>query len=168
MVFSNKDDFFSYFLDENWTISINFLKSKNWIAVPVPNTLTLIESEWLSNAISLFGDKYLAYSFEYNGDITMNLILNSQENLIQTDFNHFAEYVIITNEHLDFLYFKNQNNLYHLFCGTPDFVSNCLHCSFEMAKKIFFAYGVNDFNSNQDEYDDLIRIWNLYQQASFA
>ena len=165
MIFSNKYDFFSFFLDENWTISANFLKSKNWTAIPVPNTLTLIESEWLSKAISLFGDEYLIYSFEYNGDVTINLVKNSPENLMQTDFNHTTEYIILTNKNLDFLYFKNQDNLYHLFCGTPEFVFNCLNCSLEMAKKIFFAYGVNNFDHIQDEYNYLIHIWNLYQST---
>lgn len=163
MIFSNQHDFFSFFLDENQTVSTRLLASKNWSAVPVPNHLTLIESEWLADGIALFGNRYLSYTFEYKGKVSSCLTDNTPDNLLDTHFKHTAEFIILTNEHLDFVYFKNQNNLYHLFCGTPDFVAACVRCSLKMAKRIFFEYGVNDFDPLQDEYHYLIGIWDLYQ-----
>lgn len=163
MNFKNKQDFFSYFLDNNWTISKKILNDRNWLAIPVPNTLTLIETEWLSKNIFLYGHEYLEYSFEYNGYISMDIITNSADNLMTTEFNNFHKYIVITNKNLDFLYFKNQNNLYHLFCGNPDFVFGCVNCSLNMAKKIFFSYIIDSFDEESDEFNYLHNIWFTYQ-----
>lgn len=165
MNFQNKYDFFSYFLDDNWTISKKFLAEKNWIAVPVPDTLTLIESEWLANNIFLYGNKYLEYSFEFNGHIQTKEIDNNQENIFNSDFLNHHLFIILTNYNLDFLYFKNQDNLYHLFCGTPDFVFSCLNCSLTMAKKIFFSNILNNFDEDTDEFNYLRNIWFTYQNV---
>ncbi|EGY51284.1 hypothetical protein [Neisseria shayeganii] len=162
MKFENKHDFFSYFLDDNWTVSKKLLKTNNWHAIPVPNTLTLIETEWFAKNIFLYGQEYLEYCFEYNGNISVSIVNNSADNLMGTEFNNSHKYIIITNQNLDFLYFKNQNNLYHLFCGTPDFVFGCINCSLNMAKKIFFSYGVDSFDEGSDEYHYLIGIWDTY------
>ncbi|ULJ62796.1 hypothetical protein MIS46_01560 [Wielerella bovis] len=163
MHFENKEAFFAYFLDDNWTISKKLLNDKNWQAIPVPNMLTLIESEWLAKNISLFGHEYLEYSFEHNGDVEMKIVMNSPNNLMCSEFDNSYKYMMITNENLDFVYFKNQNNLYHLFCGTPDFVLNCINCSLNMARKIFFSYGVNDYIEGTDEFNYLRNIWFTYQ-----
>lgn len=161
----SKEDFFSLFLNSNWSISKEFINNKNWIAVPVPNNLTLIESEWMSNAIhSLHVNKYLEYTFEFNGDISIKIIENNQNNIFYSDFNNSDKYVILTNDNLDFLYFKNQNNLYHLFCGEYDFIYQCLKCSHKTAENIFFYYGVNDYDENTDEYLYLKDIWEYYSK----
>lgn len=164
MKFQNSNEFFSYFLNNDWSISTKFLQNKNWIAIPVPNALTLIESEWLSKNIFLYGNSYLEYTFEFKGNIYLNKFENNQENILKSDASNHHLFVLLTNENLDFLYFKSQDNLYHLFCGTPDFVFNCLNCSLKMAKKIFFEYGVNDFDETHDEFNYLQKIWFMYQK----
>ncbi|HFC8543963.1 TPA: hypothetical protein ACFP4Q_002126 [Neisseria weaveri] len=163
-LFNSKEEFFSFFLNEEWSISKKFLDDKSWNAIPVPNTLTLIESEWLSNSIHSLGfDHYIEFTFEYEGDIYQRKIANNQENIFYSDFNNLQSYIIITNENLDFIYFRNQNNLYHLFCGKYDFIYNCVKCSNRMAKEIFFSYGVYDYNEQNDEHYYLKKIWEYYK-----
>lgn len=169
MKFKNDNDIISFILDDNWHISTEFLRQKNWEAVPVPNQMELIESEWLSQGIFLMdhgklNNEYVEMSFEFKGEVTKRTIKNTQENIIESNFQNSFNYLIITNENLDFIYFKNQDNLYHIFCGKPDFVQKCVNCSLEMSKKIFFSYGVDSFEKHDDEYTYLTDIWAMYQQ----
>lgn len=167
LLFENEKNFFEYVLNADKGISKQFITDKEWIAMPCAGYLFSIEAEWLSDAIHRLGsDKYYQYLF-YDDEIEKSLqFVNNSVNINLSDLNCSYCHTIMTNENVDFIYYRHEWGLYHLFAGTPDFVYSCIRCSRKLSKKIFFEYCFNDADSAMD-YEKCRRAWLLYQGDDF-
>ncbi len=162
-LFENKANFFEYLLNTDKGISKQYINDKGWVAMPCSGYLYSIEAEWLSDAIHRLGSnsyyQYLFYDDRLEETLQFN---NNSSNINSSDLNYSYCHTIITNENVDFIYYRHEWGLYHMFAGTPDFVYSCIRCSRRISKKMFLEYCFNDAESPAD-YEKCKRAWFLYQ-----
>ncbi|PIT43995.1 hypothetical protein [Snodgrassella alvi] len=162
-LYKDKIEFIQSILNKHCVVSKDFIDKKNWIAMPVPENLDMIESEWLSDAIHRFGfTTYEQYIIGIDNNIEFSEIINNQENICNSEYDYLDRCVILTNKNIDFLYYKDINNLYHMFAGTYDFVYSCVQCSMNLCKRIYTEYRCQ-YVKGSPEYKKCEYIWNLYQ-----
>lgn len=162
-LYRDKIEFIQSILNTHCVISKDFIDKNNWIAMIIPENLEIIESEWLSNAIHRFGfTTYEQYIIENNDKIEFLEIINNQQNVYDSEYGFLDKRVILTNKNIDFMYYKNLDNLYHIFAGTYDFVFSCIQCTKQHCKEIYHEY-YHQFMKDSKEFRECKYIWDLYQ-----
>lgn len=124
---------------ENFCLSTNIIRAKNWCCVIVRDYPGLVQCEWLEKA---FG-RYIR-----NELYTFALPLKAQESRIETidckkksifdsmNDNMGLEVALFSKDMIG-LFFKSYE--YYIICGEKDFVRNAYPVSFETSKEVYFC-----------------------------
>ncbi|MBA2227081.1 MAG: hypothetical protein WHU94_03350 [Thermogemmata sp.] len=149
-------------LDSDHQVSLETLKAKKWLALPVADILNPMEAEWLADAIHSLGvEEAIGVAFEYNGDPNVETVPVSRDHILTYNGSNSWRYVIITSSAELFLYFKDEANRFYLVCGPADFVSQAYKARWETAKIMYFEW-VNLDHHNDQEKRFLTEVWNKY------
>ncbi len=135
-------------LDSDHKISLEMMRIKKWVALPVPDILNAMEAEWLADAIRRQGvEEAIGVAFEYNGEPTVEVVPVKRDSILTYNGGNSWRYIILTSSAESFLYFKDQANRFFLLCGRADFISQAYRTSWETAKIMYF-----------DELEDMIKV----------
>ena len=135
---------------------------RGWIWLPVPDVLSPMEAEWLADAATEAGAGLLvALSFGCAEEPSCSRIVAARDELLAFTSDRSHEYVILTSEDQQFLYFKDQANRFYLLAGSPEFIARAYRCSIETARMQFEAWAEEDFNDPREE-QFLMQLWRRY------
>ena len=152
-------------IDPNHQVSLEALRQKKWVALPVPDILNPMEAEWLADAIRSQGvEEAVGVAFEYNGEPSVEAVQVTRDSLLTYNGSNSWRYVLLTSLNELFLYYKDEANRYYLICGTADFVSQAYKASWDTAKIMYFDWANFDHHNNQEKHF-LMEVWNKYAQT---
>lgn len=150
-------------LDSSQFISVEALRQKHWLALPVPDILNPMEAEWLADAIQVQGTlEAVGIAFEYEGKPEVETIHVTQNSLLSYNGSNSWRTVILTSTDEAFLYYKDEANRYYLLCGNEEFVSQAYRCTLRTAKTMYFDEWVWLDHHNEEEKRFLTEVWNRY------
>jgi hypothetical protein len=153
-------------IDPNHRVSLEVLRQKKWVALPVPDILNPMEAEWLADAIHSQGiEEAVGVAFEYEGEPTVETVQVTRDAILAYNGSNSWRYVIITSSTEAFLYYKDEANRFYLVCGSVAFVSQAYKASWETAKIMYFDEWVNLDHHNDQEKHFLTEVWNTYAQT---
>ncbi|MEW4489965.1 hypothetical protein AB1L42_17915 [Thalassoglobus sp. JC818] len=150
-------------LDSSGFVSIEVLRQKQWLALPVPDILNPMEAEWLVDAIHIQGAReVVGIAFEYEGKPDVATIQVSQDSLLAYNGSNSWRFVMLTSTDETFLYYKDEANRYYLLCGSEEFVSHAYRCTLKTAKTMYFEEWAYLDHHSEEEKRFLTEVWNRY------
>lgn len=147
-------------LGKDYLPLVDTLKAMDWKLLPVADFINPMEAEWLADAV---GEKpVVGLSFDFEGILEIEVFEANRDSLIEYNVTNSHQYICLTSEVMDFLYFKDDENRFYLLCGDEDFIRSSYRCSRDTAKVMYLEHWVeSDFN-NDNEKRFLIQIWEKY------
>ena len=146
--------FVDLWFDDSYQISIRSLESRGWCILLMPDVIDPLEAEWFSNTVARFNYSQIIYgACEYHKNFRSNIIDLCRDTMLKLDYEHCADYVVITNRELQFLYYKDQSNQFFMFCGDKCFLKaifRCTHEAFIMTYRDRFCV-YTDFDQNTND-----------------
>lgn len=150
-------------LDSDHFISLEAVRQKHWLALPVPDILNPMEAEWLADAIQSQGTtEAVGIAFEYEGTPDVEIVQVTQESLLVYNGSNSWRAVILTSTEEAFLYYKDEANRYYLLCGDEEFVFQAYRCTLRTAKTMYFDEWVYLDHHSEEEKRFLTGVWNRY------
>lgn len=110
--------FLEQLLDDAYLPSLQALRQEKWAALPVADSMGVMEAEWLAEAVHAMGiTEVVGVAFEFNSDPEVEILQAGRDALLKYNHANGHANVCMTSRSLDFLYFKEQNNRFFLLCG---------------------------------------------------
>ncbi len=152
------------FLSNDCYVSKDYIISSGLVSLPIPDVMNAMEAEWLSEAATEHGGELIAVDFEYKKQGACNIegIDSTRDSILQHNFKMTSRYLIITNNDLNFFYYKDQINRYYLLIGDIGFLHKAYRCSFDTAKEMYFEYWLDNSDFSELEISFMTDIWKKY------
>ena len=143
-----------------WELSSHIIKKGKWGSVVIADYPDYIQCEWLSDAARIFGIEYLIY-FSHGGKEDINTEYGNLEpsSISSKIFDKCERCLVITNENIDFVLFKSDNNSYFIVSGPEKFMKIAYRASFDAAKIMFYDYFEDAREGSKNKHNN---IWNTY------
>jgi hypothetical protein len=148
------------FLDEEFYLSRSRLIEVGWSFIPIYQYLDPLQAEWISNAITETTSckKILAIDIEYKSEPKAIEFEATRDEILAFLFASTGS-VILTNNSVDFLYYKDQINRFSVICGSNKFLRKSYPSSFDTMKVMFYYYWQDDQVFSSGEKDFYQNVW---------
>jgi hypothetical protein len=147
-------------IDDESELSVSAIRARHWRALPVASHINPMEAEWLAESAAPFG-QMVGLSFEHEGIPSVQAISPSRDNIISYNSHHSYEYILLTSQNEDYIYFKDQDNSYFVLAGSDEFIGNVYKCSLDSVKMMYFDWAYDRFYS-EAEQSEFKRRWAKY------
>lgn len=150
-------------INSDFEIDVEFAIKQKWEVRMIPESLSMMETEWLAETIIKSKVKELfLYYFEFGQSPSKISLDNINIDILLGLFSeHTYHYLVLTSDDFQFLYYKDQGNKYSLIFGNNEFVKSAYKTTYKTHEIIFLDYVKDDIN-NEEEQSFLLNIWEKY------
>ncbi len=164
----DKNLFEEIFLNRRDILNPKLITNQGWSSVIILGLPDIIQSEWLSKALSQCGAKELVYlSLEGSkvDDQICEVGAIDTDSISQNIFEKSHLCLALTTEKLDFVLFKDTANEYYILAGSELFMDAAYPITFSTAKKVYFG----DVLYMRKEAQKMFRgLWETYARGALS
>ncbi len=129
--------------------NLEWLDNHRWAAVPVPDSINLVEAEWIAEAANSVGvEECFAITTELEGEPICFRVPMDRDSVLQADFDLALMNAMIVPDGAGFAVLR-ESSYYYLVAGETALVRRAVGCSFETAREMYRDYAVG-FEKEKD------------------